>query len=884
MAAQSTKAAQAAKPSTASTSNASARLEKSHPGVRRSTPDSDALASSDDDGDHGQLPHTSTAASMAKPARRTSWLNEIPAGLPRKASLTTAGPLSSGVSNPTSPATDQSSWTSNTSPGMSNPIHWPHVGTNSFPWGTAIWNNDSRKDPPPRLAEIVPSPTMSNPSTTSNHFPDELMSPTTRTTSGEAIPFSIPLHPTPKTYRSQSYSVGQLDPEFLTLMASKSGAPHPGGRPRNGGQYSALQHRTSRPSLLGELGHDPATLGRVREDDDDSGSPNGSDGGFSNYATNQARTIEQLARENALLRQAAQMENNFRDRAMSSASAASGYAVGASAGVHNLHRIRGSVPEEVDLAVEDLDEVGDIPGYSNIHSNTRRRFSEHSANLEKQYSNLASLDNRTLENVRKAHWQTTLGFGSVPDIPQSRRHSFADIPIRNPSVSGESQTTGAGIPDRDETYASLGEGPLSNAQGQNREYQRFHMAPRSEEHEMETEYLRARRFAESYFAHDQALRAADGPPTMPTALHQAYAMPSSYNRHQPGLGHPHQNQLLYLVTFKCHRADVFYIQEDTGLQVKQGDLVIVEADRGTDLGTIAHANVTMQKARELKQEYAKEHYNCLMIFSRQGQNGAATAVNSASSFNGGRSAIGGMGPHGPHGVQDSVADIKPKLIKRLAQNHEILTLRDKEGNEAKAKRVCQQKVVEHRLNMEILDAEFQMDWKKLTFYYFADSYINFNSLVTDLFKIYKTRIWMSAINPASFVTPPTAGLQHPNPLGYNQQAQADRAHQQDNTGYNNPRDSIDTAREGLANPIGLLRNAYPDSYQTFGQGSRQPESGLGSLASGDPFSSYSPNSYASLEAGYNDYPASPGASAGPPRMHPGTGDWMNRFQGLSLGS
>lgn len=56
------------------------------------------------------------------------------------------------------------------------------------------------------------------------------------------------------------------------------------------------------------------------------------------------------------------------------------------------------------------------------------------------------------------------------------------------------------------------------------------------------------------------------------------------------------------------------------------------------------------------------------------------------------------------------------------------------------------------------------DWKKLTFYYFADSYINFNPLVTDLFKIYKTRIWMSAINPASFVTP-VAGLQLPSGLG-----------------------------------------------------------------------------------------------------------------------
>lgn len=52
----------------------------------------------------------------------------------------------------------------------------------------------------------------------------------------------------------------------------------------------------------------------------------------------------------------------------------------------------------------------------------------------------------------------------------------------------------------------------------------------------------------------------------------------------------------------------------------------------------------------------------------------------------------------------------------------------------------------------------------MTFYYFADAYINFNSLVTDLFKIYKTRIWMSAINPASFASP-TLGLQAPSGIG-----------------------------------------------------------------------------------------------------------------------
>ncbi|KNG87942.1 PSP1 domain protein [Aspergillus nomiae NRRL 13137] len=885
MAAQANKPVQTTKSGTSSTPNATAsvRLEKTHPGVRRSTPDSEALASSDDDVEHMQATSTSTIAPIPKPARRTSWLNEVPANIHRKASLTSTGPLSSGASNPTSPATDQSGWPS-TSPVMSSSINWNHVGSGSFPWGTGIWNTESRKEPPPRLAEIVPSPTMSNPSTASNYFNDELLSPTTRTTSGEsAIPFSIPLHPTPKTYRSQSYSVGQLDPEFLNLMANKPGATYSGVRSRNGGQFSALQHRSSRPSLLGELGHDPATLGRVREDDDgEDGSPNGSEHSFSNYASDQARTIEQLSRENALLRQAAgQMDSSFRDRAMSSASATGGYVVGT--GAHNLHRIPGSVPEEADLAVEDLDEVGDIPGYNSIHGSTRRRFSEHSANLEKQFPPFTALENRALDNVRKAHWQTSLGFGSMADIPQSRRHSFADIPIRHGSISGESQvatTSRPGIGDREDSYVGVTEPSLSNAQGQNREYYRVHMAPRPEEHEMETEYLRARRFAESYFARDQALRVADAPSAVPASLHQAYTMPTVYARHQAGLAHSHQNQLLYIVTFKCHRADVFYIQEDTGLQVKPGDLVIVEADRGTDLGTIQHANVSMQRARELKQQYAEEHYKWLMMFSRQGQSGAASVISPSGGLSS-RSAIGGMGPHGTHGVQESSADIKPKLIKRLAQNHEILTLRDKEGNEAKAKRVCQQKVAEHRLNMEILDAEFQMDWKKLTFYYFADSYINFNSLVTDLFKIYKTRIWMSAINPASFVTPPTAGLQPPNPLGYNTETQTDRSHHPESRAYGHARDGVD--REAIANQMGALRTAYTESYQPFGQGLRQPESGLGSLATGDPFSPYPPAAYGGLESSYVDYATSPGTAAGP-HIHQSPADWTRRFQGLSLGS
>lgn len=38
----------------------------------------------------------------------------------------------------------------------------------------------------------------------------------------------------------------------------------------------------------------------------------------------------------------------------------------------------------------------------------------------------------------------------------------------------------------------------------------------------------------------------------------------------------------------------------------------------------------------------------------------------------------------------------------------------------------------------------------MIFYYYADKYINFKDLITELYRIYKSRIWLSAVNPASF--------------------------------------------------------------------------------------------------------------------------------------
>lgn len=84
------------------------------------------------------------------------------------------------------------------------------------------------------------------------------------------------------------------------------------------------------------------------------------------------------------------------------------------------------------------------------------------------------------------------------------------------------------------------------------------------------------------------------------------------------------------------------------------------------------------------------------------------------------------------------------------------------GDEAKALQLCQSKVRAKKLPMEVIDAEYQWDRRKLTFYFVAEKRIDFRELVRELFRydfpempdhpltdifdrLYKTRIWMASL-------------------------------------------------------------------------------------------------------------------------------------------
>lgn len=60
---------------------------------------------------------------------------------------------------------------------------------------------------------------------------------------------------------------------------------------------------------------------------------------------------------------------------------------------------------------------------------------------------------------------------------------------------------------------------------------------------------------------------------------------------------------LYIVTFKAGRRDVFYCPDPT-LLISNGDRVIVEADRGSDLGTVVYDQLTPVEVRDWQERQA----------------------------------------------------------------------------------------------------------------------------------------------------------------------------------------------------------------------------------------------------------------------------------------
>lgn len=71
---------------------------------------------------------------------------------------------------------------------------------------------------------------------------------------------------------------------------------------------------------------------------------------------------------------------------------------------------------------------------------------------------------------------------------------------------------------------------------------------------------------------------------------------------------------------------------------------------------------------------------------------------------------------------------------RMTPDSDHRLLMSKMQDEAKALQLCQSKVRAKKLPMEVVDAEYQWDRRKLTFYFIAEKRIDFRELVRELFR------------------------------------------------------------------------------------------------------------------------------------------------------
>ena len=96
-------------------------------------------------------------------------------------------------------------------------------------------------------------------------------------------------------------------------------------------------------------------------------------------------------------------------------------------------------------------------------------------------------------------------------------------------------------------------------------------------------------------------------------------------------------------------------------------------------------------------------------------------------------------------VEDEKIVVPLKKVIRIANYKDHKRFEECRKIEKEAFNVCQKKIKEHQLNMNLIDVEYKFDNSKVLFYFTADGRIDFRELVKDLAAIYKTRIELRQI-------------------------------------------------------------------------------------------------------------------------------------------
>ena len=147
----------------------------------------------------------------------------------------------------------------------------------------------------------------------------------------------------------------------------------------------------------------------------------------------------------------------------------------------------------------------------------------------------------------------------------------------------------------------------------------------------------------------------------------------------------------------------YYTAPPDGEPLRVGESVVVEAERGRDVGRVTALGETADR-------------KC------GGCSGCATSP-----------------------VSDPAPDAPRRAVLRRATPDELRTLAEVRHSEEDARRKVVERVRVHGLVMKVSDTEWQFDRNKLTIYFTAEKRVDFRALVRDLASTFRTRIELRQI-------------------------------------------------------------------------------------------------------------------------------------------
>ncbi len=163
------------------------------------------------------------------------------------------------------------------------------------------------------------------------------------------------------------------------------------------------------------------------------------------------------------------------------------------------------------------------------------------------------------------------------------------------------------------------------------------------------------------------------------------------------------------VRFKGNRREYFSWPSADSSPLRLDDAVIVEVERGQDLGIVSAVGAIAAKKCE----------RC-----------------------------GACGPHPPAPsppAEKAGETTTIRNIVRPATADDRKTAADLRINEEDVRRTVRDRVRQHALPMKVSDAEWQWDKRKLTIYFTAEQRVDFRALVRDLAGVFRTRIELRQI-------------------------------------------------------------------------------------------------------------------------------------------